>query len=272
MLPVAGGLVEGRHVEETSETSEVGESRRPGPTDGLVAFAKGELTGWKRWEVAWLAVSCLVICGLSLYWRDSPAGIVSATTGVAYTVCAGKGKPVAFLFGMVNTLLYAHISYGAGFYGEVMLNALYYFPMQFYGFHVWRRNMNEATGEVRKRRMSAKGRVALVLGVVVATAAYGFVLGLMGGRLPYVDALTTVVSVFAMVVSIRMFSEQWIMWTVVNAVSVGMWAVAFAGGVESIATFAMWAIYLANGIVMYVKWAREIAAESPAGQPAPVQA
>ena len=39
-------------------------------------------------------------------------------------VCTGKGKLSAYVFGAINTLLYAIISYKAKFYGEVMLNAL----------------------------------------------------------------------------------------------------------------------------------------------------
>ena len=56
-------------------------------------------------------------------------GIISATTGVACVVCTGKGKLSAYIFGVVNCVLYAIISYQAKLYGETMLNALYYVPM-----------------------------------------------------------------------------------------------------------------------------------------------
>ena len=92
---------------------------------------KEELKGWKKWEVVWLVISCLAIMGLSVYWKDSVMGIISATTGVACVVCTGKGKLSAYVFGIVNILLYAIISFQAKYYGEVMLNVIYYFPMQF---------------------------------------------------------------------------------------------------------------------------------------------
>ena len=49
----------------------------------MKAFVREELSGWKRWEIAWLLAACIVIAALSIYWRDTVIEIVSATTGVA---------------------------------------------------------------------------------------------------------------------------------------------------------------------------------------------
>ncbi len=218
---------------------------------------KNEVSGWKTWEITWLIVACSVICGLSIYWKDNLMGIISATTGVACVVCTGKGKLSAYVFGAINTLLYAIIAYNARFYGEVMLNAFYYFPLQFYGLYVWSHNMNEETKEVCKKQMNIKGRTAMFGIVVVATVIYGLILQKLGGQLPYVDALSTVVSVVAMIVSIKMYAEQWLLWIIVDIVTVVMWAVAFLNGSDSIATLLMWIVYLFNAIVMYFKWKKE---------------
>ena len=79
---------------------------------------KEELKGWKKWEIAWLLICCAVIMALSVYWKDSVIGIISATTGVACVVCTGKGKLSAYIFGVVNILLYALISFEAKYYGK----------------------------------------------------------------------------------------------------------------------------------------------------------
>lgn len=223
----------------------------------LISFLKNECSGWKKWEVTWLLVACSVIMGLSIYWNDTAIGIISATTGVACVVCTGKGKLSAYMFGIVNTVLYAIISWKARYYGEVMLNALYYVPMQFYGFYVWSKHMNEETHEVKKRRMGSKGRFVMAISVFFATLFYGYILNSMGGTLPYVDALSTVVSVFAMIISIKMYMEQWILWIVVDIVTVIMWFVQFYQGNDSIATLLMWIVYLGNAVIMYVKWEKE---------------
>lgn len=116
-------------------------------------FVKNELTGWKKFEVLWLVLACGVITGLSIYWGDTVMGIISSTTGVACVVCTGKGKLSAYIFGLINSILYAIIAYKATLYGETMLNALYYVPMQFVGFYIWSKNMNSETHEVAKKYM-----------------------------------------------------------------------------------------------------------------------
>ena len=72
------------------------------------------------------------------------------------------------------------------------------------------------------------------------------------------DAFTTVSSVVAMVVSVRMFAEQWWIWLAVDLFTIYMWASNFLKGQENIATLLMWIIYLGNAVIMCVKWEKEI--------------
>ena len=207
--------------------------------------------------IVWLVLACAIIPGLSNYWHDSLMGIISATTGVACVVCTGKGKLSAYIFGLINVVLYAIISFRAKYYGEVMLNALYYAPMQFYGFLVWSRHMNQETHEVEKKRMDGRKRILLTLAIGAGTLLYGLVLRALGGELPFVDSLSTVASVAAMIISVWMYMEQWAIWIVVDVVTVAMWAWAFMHGNESIATLLMWVVYLINAVIMHIKWSRE---------------
>ncbi len=218
---------------------------------------KNELKGWKLAEVLWLLVACLVILALSIYWQDTFMGIVSALTGVACVICTGKGKLSAYLFGLINCVLYAIISYKAKLYGETMLNALYYVPMQFIGFYIWSKNMNKETNEVNKIHMTNKVRIFWLATMIIATIGYGFILKWMGDAMPFVDSFTTVSSVVAMIVSVKMYSEQWWIWIAVDVFTVYMWLVNFIQGSENMATLLMWVVYLANAIIMCVKWEKE---------------
>lgn len=220
-------------------------------------FLKYELTGWKKLEVLWLVLACGVITGLSIYWGDTLIGIISSTTGVACVVCTGKGKLSAYIFGLINSILYAIIAYKATLYGETMLNALYYVPMQFIGFYIWNKNMNTETHEVTKKHMKNSGRIILLLSILVATYFYGLILRYLGDAMPFIDSFTTVSSVVAMIVSVKMFAEQWWIWVAVDIFSVYMWWCDFKSGSDNVATLLMWIVYLGNAIIMLVKWERE---------------
>lgn len=223
----------------------------------MTNFIKNELAGWKKIEVFWLVLACSVITCLSVYWGDTLIGIISSVTGVACVVCTGKGKLSAYIFGLINSVLYAIIAYKATLYGETMLNALYYVPMQFVGFYIWNKNMNSETHEVAKRHMKNKGRLILLVSILAATYIYGLVLNYLGDAMPFVDSFTTVSSVVAMIVSVKMFAEQWWIWVAVDIFSVYMWWCDFRSGSDNVATFLMWILYLGNAIIMLVKWERE---------------
>lgn len=222
------------------------------------AFARAELSGWSAGEAAWLLLTCLTTAGLSIWWGESLLGIVAAVAGIAYVVFSGLGKLSAYAFGLVNVLAYSRMALQASYYGEVALNLLCYLPLLAVGFATWSRNMNEQTGEVKKRSLGPRRTAALLVIAIAATAALGWVLQLLGGALPFADALTTALSVLAMALSVGRYLEQWALWIVVDAVTVGMWAAAFAAGTESLAMLLMWSIYLVNGIVMLTRWTREV--------------
>lgn len=221
-------------------------------------FFKNEMRGWRKLELLWLIAACVIIAGLSVYWGDSTMGIVSAVTGVACVVCTGKGKLSAYIFGLVNCVLYAIISYQATLYGETMLNALYYIPMQFVGFFVWNKHMSDETCEVEKRKMKPLGVVLMIASIAISTYLYGLLLKYLGDAIPFVDAFTTVSSVVAMIISVRMYAEQWWIWVAVDIFSVYMWWRDFCSGSDNIATLLMWIVYLGNAVIMLIKWEKEV--------------
>ncbi len=226
--------------------------------DEIKHFIKDELTGWKTWEIIWLVLNVLSIIVLSICLGDNLRGIIAAVTGVMYVVLTGKGKVSGYIFGLINVVLYAIISFEAKYYGEVMLNALYYIPMHFVGWFMWRKHMDDETKAIVKERMSVKWELILIVISIVAIIVYGYLLEKLGGNLPYIDSISTCLSVLAMVLSVRRMIEQWVLWTIVNGVTVYMWIADYMQGGNDIATLLMWCVYLINGIIILIKWIRDM--------------
>jgi len=130
----------------------------------IAAFIKDELSGWKPWEILWITTATITILSLSIYLNESLIGIIMAISGVICVVLTGKGKLSSYVFGMVNTLLYAYIAYGAKYYGDVMLNLLYYAPMNVVGWVMWNKHMSVETKEVEKKRMKNSEIIVVFLG------------------------------------------------------------------------------------------------------------
>ncbi len=223
----------------------------------MIKFIKNELYGWKRIEILWLLFSSAVILGLSIYFGEGLIGIFAALTGVFCVVLTGKGKISSYIFGTLNTVLYAYIAFNARYYGSVMLNILYYMPMNFIGFALWKKNMNIETQEVIKRKLKINQQILLIIICLISIYFYGNILRNIGGNMPYIDSMSTVISIVAQILCVKRYMEQWFLWIVVDVITVIMWIGAFFTGGESIATLIMWTIYLLNAIFMFVKWYKE---------------
>ena len=117
--------------------------------------------------------------------------------------------------------------------------------------------MNQENTEVVKKRMRVKTQVLVTLVTALGVFLYGLVLKKLGGQMPFVDSMSTVLSVVAQILCVKRYMEQWIIWIVVDVVTIMMWAVVFAQGGESIATLVMWSVYLINAIIMFTKWFKE---------------
>ena len=76
--------------------------------------------------------------------------------------------------------------------------------MQFIGFYTWAKNMDQTSFEVKKKHMKLPGRLILLCSIIVSTVAYGFLFKTLGDAMPFVDSFTTVSSVIAMIISVKM--------------------------------------------------------------------
>lgn len=220
----------------------------------LLTAIKGELAGWRPLETAWLALAVTAIAMCAVCGGDNAVGVISAVSGAACVVLTCKGKLSAYAFGVVNCALYAWISAGQALWGEVMLNAAYYLPMQAYGFVAWKGRMTAPDATVEKRAMGWPERVFCAFGLGLATALYGIALEWMNDPMPYIDAFTTAASVFAMWLSVKRFAEQWWIWIAVDVLSVWMWFCRWSANGENAATLAMWCVFLANAVWGAARW------------------
>lgn len=200
-------------------------------------------------------VACSVIYSfLSGEWDI--LGMVAAIAGLVNVVLCAKGSILNYLFGLINVSLYAYISFRSQLYGDFALNALYYVPMQFIGFLSWRKRGNiENSDQVNGRRLTWKERALWGGFTVLATIIGALVLAKLGDSYPIKDAITTIVSIIAMFLMVKAYMEQWILWILVNLVSVYIWLqFTIAQEPHAALMLIMWLFYTANSINGYRVW------------------
>jgi nicotinamide mononucleotide transporter len=218
----------------------------------------GILRNWTRFEIGWLFTFTLVNIYLVFAWSDSLIGLISSISGMLCVVLVAKGKISNYYFGIVQTVTYAYIAYGYGLYGEVMLNALFYFPVQFIGIYLWKQNITEngVKGEdVKVNSLTKTGWIYTMVSILILTICYGFFLKYLGGNNVWTDSATNVLSIAAQILMLRRFAEQWILWISVNVLSIFLWLSALLSqGGNDFSMLVMWSAFLVNSLYGYINW------------------
>ena len=213
---------------------------------------------WTWFERIWLLLFSIVNVFLYLKWDSGLIGLVSAMSGMLCVVLVAKGKISNFVFGIVNTATYAYISYGYGLYGESMLNALFYLPTQFIGLWMWQRHrsVNKVRDEdIEIKRLSVKGWAIVIASVVVGAYAYMHVLMALDAQQVRIDSEAVVMSVVAQILLTLRYAEQWVLWILVNLLSIVLWVVTLSQSGGSDYTMpVMWTAFLINSIYGWINW------------------
>lgn len=224
---------------------------------------KFSLNDWTFLEKSWLIFSTVAIVIASIFTWDptnqlaSWVALISSTTGMWCVVLVAKGKISNYIFGFINIVFYAWAAYMWQLYGDFMLNAFYFLPMQFYGWYIWTKPGFKVNRDgVISKFLSNKSRFIWALITAVATYGYGLFLTSLGGNTPYLDSASTVFSIIAMILMAKAYAEQWILWIIVDTVTVVMWAnICFLeGGMMNFGLLIMWTMWLINAIYGFVNW------------------
>ncbi|MCL2502011.1 MAG: nicotinamide riboside transporter PnuC [Bacteroidales bacterium] len=203
----------------------------------------------------------LLIIGLNLLYsllnrEIAYISTIASISGVVCVVLVAKGHIANYLFGLIQVSLYVYIAWQSRFWGEVMLNGLYYIPMQFIGFLSWRKRMSEGSAtRVQARRLSANMRLIIGISTLLATVVYGYFLELLNGQNPYIDAMTTLLSIVAMILMVRAYAEQWVLWICVNAGTILLWSMSvYRQEPHAVIMVMMWSVYLINSVYGLIRW------------------
>lgn len=219
---------------------------------------KKELKSWKLLEWIWMIAANAIILGVSIYFHDTAIGIIASVTGTICVILTGMGRMSNYIFGTINIILYSIVAYKATYYGDVMLNLFYYLPTNIIGWFMWKKHINNENGEVEKQKLSLKMEFIIGILSIAGILVYGYFLkNYTNDKLPYTDSMSTVLSIVAQILLLKRYMEQWIVWIIVDGVSIFMWVMAFFNGGESVATLLMWSVYFVNAVAMFIKWYRE---------------
>ncbi len=224
-------------------------------------FIKAEFSGWTKGERILIPFILIVVTSLSISANDTKIATAHAIFGILATILAGKGKISCYIIGLLGVLCYSYLAFKNALWGTLSLQLLYYLPMEFVGIFAWKNHLKKDTKEVKKTSLSKKEQILTAVFATLASVILGFILMYFKDKFPFPDAFVTILPIIAFYLTVKRCIEQWIVWTIVNAINIIMWLVIFQSGGNTLATFLTWVIYFCFGLYFWRVWYKELATD-----------
>lgn len=213
--------------------------------------------------------------GYDLSWIEA----IGTIAGLLCIWLASLEKIVNYLFGLINVTLFAIIFFQIQLYASLLLQ-LFFFAANLYGWYAWSRQTGQNEAELQIRWLPLPKALAWLAACVIAiglmtvyidpvfavlTHIAVSVMQMLGMNVtmpvlqpdafPFWDSCMMVLSIAAMVLMTRKYVENWLLWVVINVISVAIFTLQ---GVYAMAQEYLILTFIAlNGSRMWMKSARE---------------
>ena len=181
---------------------------------------------------------------------------VGIALGLLYLWLEYKANIWVWIVGAIMPLVHGTLYLTKGIYADAIMQ-LYYVFAGIYGLAVWLRKP-KADGKDKhegKIRHTPVGWIVPLVSVYVALhAALYFILAeFTDSTIPFFDSMSTALCVVAMWMLSRKLVEQWLVWLVVDMISVGLY---FYKGIHG--TASLYTLYCILAIAGYMRWRRQV--------------
>lgn len=213
--------------------------------------------------------------GYDLSWIEA----IGTIAGLLCIWLASLEKIVNYLFGLINVTLFAIIFFQIQLYASLLLQ-LFFFAANLYGWYAWSRQTGQNEAELQIRWLPLPKALAWLAACVIAIGLMTVYIDsvfavlthiavsvmqtlgmnvtmpvLQPDAFPFWDSCMMVLSIAAMVLMTRKYVENWLLWVVINVISVAIFTLQ---GVYAMALEYLILTFIAlNGSRMWMKSARE---------------
>jgi len=183
--------------------------------------------------------------GYALSWIEA----IGTLFGLLCIWFASKEKIINYLFGLINVTLFAAIFFQIQLYASLLLQ-LFFFVANIYGWYAWSRQTSDNEMALKIRWLSRAKAITLAAVCVIAIILMSFFIDpvftllthiavsgmqslgvavampqLEPDAFPVWDSAMLVLSIAAMVLMTRKYVENWLLWIVIDVISVVIYAI-----------------------------------------------
>lgn len=160
---------------------------------------------------------------------------ISAFTTVLYVVLVIHGKISSYFWGITSAILYGIYAFAYGYVGDAQLFLFFFLPMQFVGIYIWAKEL-DTKSTTRVKSLKPSGWIIVILLTLLFTFLFYYEIPVFSKYLtkmylferraiPHIlDAITNSLNVIGQFLLIACYWEQYILWLLVNIMSIIMYS------------------------------------------------
>ncbi|MEC8405386.1 MAG: nicotinamide riboside transporter PnuC [Verrucomicrobiota bacterium] len=183
-------------------------------------------------------------------WLGTLTGII----GVYFSI---KEKISAWYLFLVCYAVYIYLSYHAGLYAAVAMNAAF-IVISFYGWLNWSRAFTKGITSINISKTPKNGRIAALAFIFFGTIGFGGALYYFtSAYMPYLDAFALCNAFTAQWMLSRKYVENWLFWILADIIYLGLW---WAQGY--LISAILFTIFISLAIRGWLEWRRQMKAHN----------
>lgn len=215
----------------------------------------------KWYEIVMIAIM-VVIAGMSIYkaivhpeTSTNPLWLtiinfISAICGIICIFFCAKANISNFIFGSINTIVYAIFLYYQKIYGTFALEVLFYLPINFISWYLWAKHRDKVLVEKTKsKKLSLKQNILCTSLIIGGGIIYHYILVRLGGNVAWLDAFTLSIGIIAVILEMLRYKEQYVWWIITDIIAVAMYIVHFDA-----VYLTKKSIYLIMAVIGLINW------------------
>lgn len=194
------------------------------------------------------------------YIQTNPLDVAGGVLGLLYLLLEIKENIIMWIVGCIMPAIYIFVLYGKGIYADCGME-VFYFLVGIYGFYTWLRGGKQTDTKKLVVKISRTPKrtagVLVIVSVVLWGALVLFLKDFTDSRVPFIDGLTTALSIVAYWMLSRKYVEQWWVWFVVDLLSTCLYVYK---GIY--ARSILYGVYTIMAVYGYYAWKRKMASLS----------
>jgi nicotinamide mononucleotide transporter len=157
------------------------------------------------------------------YLAQNKLEVFAVILSIAGVWLTAKEKIITWPVGIISCAVYAYIFFNDALYGDSSLQ-VFYVLISFYGWYEWMYG-GEKDDTLHVSAASLKTLAVLLILCIPGTLLIRMLLSLTNSNTPYLDSITTALSLAATWMMAKKLIENWLVWILTDLIYVGLYVI-----------------------------------------------